>query len=61
VEVKIFNRWGQVVFESNDMAKGWDGTFHGKPQSIDTYAYTIKAIDMEGKDIFVKGYITLLR
>ena len=61
VEVKIFNRWGQVVFESNDMGKGWDGTFNGKPQSIDTYAYTIKAIDMEGKDIFVKGYITLLR
>lgn len=61
VELKIFNRWGQLVFETNDITQGWDGTFNGKAQSMDTYAYTIKAIDMEGKDVFVKGYITLLR
>lgn len=61
VEVKIYNRWGQLVFESDDMAKGWDGTFNGEPQSMDTYAYTIKAIGMDDKEIFVKGYISLLR
>ncbi len=61
IEVKIYNRWGQLVFESDDMARGWDGTFNGEPQSMDTYAYTIKAKDVENKEIFVKGYITLLR
>ncbi|MCQ2608351.1 MAG: PKD domain-containing protein [Bacteroidales bacterium] len=61
IEVKIYNRWGQVVFESNDMNIGWDGTFKGEPQGMDTYAYTIKAINTKGEEIFTKGYITLIR
>lgn len=61
VEVKIYNRWGQLVFESDDMSKGWDGTFKGEPQGMDTFAYTISAVNMKGEDIFVKGYITLIR
>lgn len=61
VEVKIFNRWGQVVFESDDMSIGWDGTFHDEPQAMDTYAYTIKAKNLKDEELFVKGYITLLR
>lgn len=61
INVKIFNRWGQIVFETNDMSQGWDGTFNGEPQAMDTYAYTIKAIDMNGEELLVKGYITLLR
>ncbi len=61
LEVKIFNRWGQIVFESDDMSIGWDGTFHNEPQAMDTYAYTIKAKNLKDEEIFVKGYITLLR
>ena len=61
LEVKIYNRWGQLVFESNDLYRGWDGTYKGEPQAMDTYAYTIRIINTENKEEFIKGYITLLR
>ena len=37
----IYNRWGQLVFESEDISKGWDGTFNGSPAPQDTYVYRI--------------------
>ena len=61
LEVKIYNRWGQVVFESDNMATGWDGTFKGEPQGMDTYSYKIKAISIRNEEMFEKGYITLIR
>lgn len=61
LEVKIYNRWGQVVFESDNMAIGWDGTFKGEPQGMDTYSYKIKAISIRNEEMFEKGYITLIR
>ena len=61
LEVKIYNRWGQVVFESDNMAIGWDGTFKGEPQGMDTYSYKIKAISIKDEEMFEKGYITLIR
>ncbi|CAN5241305.1 hypothetical protein BH09BAC1_BH09BAC1_03250 [soil metagenome] len=39
VEFKIYNRWGQLIFETNDINQGWDGTFNGKPQNSDSYTY----------------------
>lgn len=35
----IFNRWGQVVFESSDPEQAWDGTRNGVPQNMDMYVY----------------------
>lgn len=61
LEVKIYNRWGQIVYESNDLYHGWDGSYKGEPQAMDTYAYTIRIITTESKEEFIKGYITLLR
>ncbi|MDI1354204.1 MAG: gliding motility-associated C-terminal domain-containing protein [bacterium] len=40
---KIFDRWGQLLFESNDLKQGWDGTFEGVPQNIETYVYQVEA------------------
>ena len=40
---KIYNRWGQVVFESNNPFIGWDGTYNGTAQPIGVYAYTLEA------------------
>ncbi len=37
----IYNRWGQKVYESNSLKSGWDGTFKGKLQPMDVYAYTL--------------------
>lgn len=61
IEFKIFNRWGQLVFESNDLKKGWDGTYNGKLQSIDTYVYIVKAEAFNGLILEKKGFINLLK
>jgi gliding motility-associated-like protein len=36
---RIINRWGQVVYESQDEHTGWDGTYNGKQQDMGTYYY----------------------
>jgi gliding motility-associated-like protein len=36
---RIFNRWGQLVFETNVYRHGWDGMYQGVPQNMDTYMY----------------------
>jgi gliding motility-associated-like protein len=58
---RIYNRWGQVVFESNNPNFGWDGTFKGVPQPMDVYAYTLEAIFFDGTRTSKKGDITLIR
>ena len=66
-EIRIYNRFGELVYTSsdlsalNDLSKGWDGTYQGKPQPLDTYMYYIIATDAFGKQISKKGNITLLR
>jgi gliding motility-associated-like protein len=40
---KIFNRWGQLLFESYDIKVGWDGTYKGVPQNMETYIYQASA------------------
>jgi gliding motility-associated-like protein len=39
IEIKIFNRWGQLVFSGNGNNAKWDGTFNGKLQPMDNYVY----------------------
>lgn len=58
---RIYNRWGQVVFESNTKANGWDGTYKGKLQAMDVYTYTLDAEFTDGKKVRKTGDITLLR
>ena len=61
LEVKIYNRWGQLLFESNDLNHGWNGIYNGEDQPMETYSYTIRYIDTKNEEQFVKGYITLIR
>jgi gliding motility-associated-like protein len=58
---RIYNRWGQVVFQSNDPSIGWDGTFKGTVQPMDVYSYTLEATFSNGKTQQKKGNITLIR
>ncbi len=58
---KIYNSWGQVVFESNSPSMGWDGTYRGAAQPMDVYAYTLEATFFDGTKIRKKGDITLIR
>jgi gliding motility-associated-like protein len=40
-EMRIFNRWGEKVFETDDITKGWDGKFKGTTQPMETYVWTV--------------------
>ncbi len=38
---RVFNRWGQLIFESNDFKTGWNGMYQGVPQNMETYVYQV--------------------
>jgi gliding motility-associated-like protein len=57
----IWNRWGQKVFETNDVNIGWDGKLKGVVQPMDVYAYTLSVEFSDGKKATKKGDITLIR
>lgn len=61
MEWKIYNRWGQVVFATNNRRQGWDGTFKGVLQPMDVYSYTLDVVFTDGQTLRKTGDITLLR
>jgi len=54
-------KWGQLVFESTDIEKGWDGTVGNTPQPVDVYAYVLLATFANGKQKTLTGNVSLLR
>lgn len=58
---RIFNRLGQMVFETSEWRKGWDGRYLGKPQPIGAYIWVIQGIDKAGKVIQKKGTVLLVK
>lgn len=59
-ELRIYNRWGELIFKTNDFERGWDGTFQGVPQEVGTYAYIVQGT-CERTPIRYAGNVTLLR
>lgn len=58
---RIYNRWGEKVFETNNPQQGWDGTYKGVLQPMDVYAYTLEVVFSDGTKASKKGDITLIR
>jgi gliding motility-associated-like protein len=58
---KIYNRWGQLVFQTSDPDQGWDGKFRGALQPMDVFAYTLEVEFTDGTRVTKKGDITLIR
>lgn len=58
---RIWNRWGQMIFETTDINQGWDGRFNGVPQPVGTYVYLIDAVTSTGKRFYKQGNVTLIR
>lgn len=58
---KIFNRWGELVYQSTQIDQGWDGNFNGHPQPIGVYVYIIDGVLDNGKPFVMQGNVTLLR
>ncbi|PWH86454.1 DUF7948 domain-containing protein [Brumimicrobium oceani] len=61
VTFKIYNRWGEMVYESTSMHEGWDGTFRGKLLDPDVYDYYLEGYCIDGQEFLIKGNITLIR
>ena len=57
----VYNRWGQLMYTSKEINKGWDGKFAGLPQPSGTYVFSAEAIDYLGKRILKKGTTVLIR
>ena len=61
VDFRIFNRWGNLMFSTQDPEEGWDGRSSGKLQNPDSYAYVIRARTIHGYEFERKGTFLLLR
>jgi gliding motility-associated-like protein len=59
--IRVFNRWGQLVFETADRSNGWDGTHEGREQGMGAFAVMVTGMDDKGGAVVFKGNLTLLR
>lgn len=59
--LSIYNRWGNRIFESDTLSKGWDGTYKGEPQNTAVFVYTIEGVFENGETFEESGDISLLR
>jgi gliding motility-associated-like protein len=59
---RIFNRWGEILFETESIDEGWDGTFNGSPVKTDTYIWKIQVADeIKNKKKEYTGHVNLLK
>jgi len=61
IEFAVYDRWGAEVFRSNDIQRGWDGTYKGAPCHTGVYAYYVIAQFSDGEQLTKKGTVTLVR
>ncbi len=61
VYFKIFNRWGQLLYITTEIGKGWDGDFNGAGQPSGTYVYETEGRDYLGNKVYRKGTTVLIR
>lgn len=59
--MRVFNRWGEMMFETNDHTFGWDGTYNGTPCEVGAYVYVIDYDILDGDAGLKQGSFLLLR
>jgi len=57
----VYNRWGQLLFESTDLKNGWDGTYNGVPQNMETYIYQASVETLTDETFTKSGSFKLIR
>jgi gliding motility-associated-like protein len=60
-EMKIFNRWGEELFQTNNIEEGWDGTYRNKPCESEAYMYHIRVTGLDREIYDKKGMVRLMR
>ena len=61
INVRVYNNWGQLIFETNDQLEGWNGTYNGTEQPISVFVWVVEVEMFTGKKIKKTGDVTLLR
>jgi len=59
--MSVFTQWGQLIFQSDNMSNGWDGTFKGVNQPVGVYVYMVDVQFTDGTSTMKKGTVTLIR
>lgn len=57
----VYNRWGELIFTTNDISHGWDGTFKGILQEPGAYYWFVKTWNQCDGDLFKKGSVILIK
>ncbi len=58
----IFDRWGLLIYQTDNINNSWDGTYKGQNSQVDTYVWKLKAKDkFNGKDVNEMGHVNLLK
>ena len=60
-EMIIYNRWGEEIFRSEDISKGWNGMYNDTEQEVGTYMFLVKATTINGNELLKTGTVSLLR
>jgi gliding motility-associated-like protein len=60
-KVRIFNQWGEPLFATDDIRKGWDGTYKGRLQPVGVYVYEVLVTLRNGTEVKKKGFVNLIR
>jgi gliding motility-associated-like protein len=61
-ELRIFNRWGELIYLGRDSKKGWDGRYQGEPVGVGTYVWWLTYKKMPGGNPnIIKGEVTVIR
>jgi gliding motility-associated-like protein len=58
--MSIYNRWGDLIYQTTDIYKGWDGTSNGSLMKSGTYAYKIRVKDTRNKVRTYVGHVMIL-
>jgi gliding motility-associated-like protein len=61
LKLRVYNRYGQLIFQTTKLEEGWDGTFKGLPQPTGVYMYFLEMEGLSGKKVNQKGTVVLIR
>ena len=61
LNLQVFNRWGELIFETQDQNEGWDGSYEGEQNWPEVFVYQIYVKCIDGQEFKTKGDITLVK
>lgn len=59
-EFQVYNRWGQLIFRTEDQTEGWDGKYNGNYVPQDVYVYLVRYYDTNNKPAYVRGNVAVI-